>query len=40
MWIKGENPERNGVISRSDNKVPAEQEGSRAIANGVFVQNL
>jgi hypothetical protein len=36
----GENPDRNGVVSRSDNKQPAEQEGARALANGLFIELL
>jgi len=40
LWIKNENPTRNGVISRSDNKQPAEQESPRAVANGLFVELL
>jgi hypothetical protein len=41
MYIHvGENPDRNGVVSRSDNKQPAEQEGARALANGLFIELL
>lgn len=39
MWIAGENPSRNGIVSRSDNKIPEEQEGTgRQLANGLFVK--
>lgn len=38
MWIKGENPSKNGVISRADNTEPAEDEGARNIANGLFIE--
>lgn len=34
----GENPSRNGVVSRSDNKEPAEEEGARPLANGLFIE--
>lgn len=40
MWIDGENPERSGVVSRSDNKQPEETEGARALANGLFIELL
>ena len=40
MWVRGENPSRNGVVSRSDNKEPEESEGARRIANGLFVEVL
>ena len=35
--VKGANPERNGVVSRSHNTEPAEQDGPRNVANGLFV---
>lgn len=38
MWIDGENPERNGVVSRSDNK--EQSEGARKLANGLFIEVL
>ena len=38
MWVKGANPERNGVVSRSHNSEPAEQDGPRNVANGLFVE--
>jgi len=38
MWIKGENPSKNGVISRATNTEPAENEGARNIANGLFIE--
>lgn len=38
MWIAGENPERNGVVSRSDNTSPT--EGARSLANGLFIEKL
>lgn len=38
--MAGENPERDGVVSRSDNKKPAEEEGARPLANGLFVELL
>ena len=38
MWIKGENPSRNGMVSRSDNKKPEEEEGARRLANGLFIE--
>ncbi len=40
MWISGENPERNGVVSRSDNTQPEETEGARNLANGLFIEVL
>jgi hypothetical protein len=36
----GENPSRNGVVSRSDNMKPAEEEGARPLANGLFIELL
>lgn len=38
MWIQGENPDRDGVVSRSDNKSPT--EGARSLANGLFLELL
>lgn len=39
MWVNGENPSRNGIVSRSSNKEPEDQEGTgRALANGLFVK--
>jgi exopolysaccharide biosynthesis protein len=38
MWIKGENPSKNGVVSRATNTEPAENEGARNIANGLFIE--
>jgi hypothetical protein len=38
--VKGANPERNGVVSRSHNTVPADQDGPRNVANGLFVELL
>ena len=40
MWINGENPDRNGVVSRSDNKESVENEGARKVANGLFIELL
>jgi exopolysaccharide biosynthesis protein len=37
MWVKGANPERNGVVSRSHNDRPEEEDGPRHVANGLFV---
>jgi hypothetical protein len=37
MWIAGEEPERNGVVSKSDNKEPS-GGGARSIANGLFIE--
>lgn len=39
MWVSGENPDRNGVVSKSDNKEP-DGGGVRSIANGLFIQEL
>lgn len=39
MWIKGEAPDRNGVVSKSDNKEP-DGGGVRSIANGLFIEVL
>lgn len=38
MWVQGVNPDRDGVVSRSHNTVPADQDGPRNVANGLFVQ--
>lgn len=38
MWVKGANPERNGVVSRSHNNEPVEQDGPRNVANGLFFE--
>jgi exopolysaccharide biosynthesis protein len=40
MWIAGENPGRDGIVSCSDNKEPCENQGSRALANGLFIEAL
>ena len=40
MWIKGVNPDRNGVVSRSHNTEPVEQDGPRSVANGLFLELL
>lgn len=40
MWIAGENPARDGIVSCSDNKEPCENQGSRALANGLFIEVL
>lgn len=40
MWIAGENPSKNGIISRATNTEPAENEGARNIANGLFIEVL
>jgi exopolysaccharide biosynthesis protein len=37
MWVKGANPSRNGVVSRSHNDEPVEQDGPRHVANGLFI---
>ena len=37
MWVKGVNPSRNGVVSRSHNTEPVEQDGPRNVANGLFL---
>lgn len=36
MWVKGANPDRNGVVSRSHNNKPVEQDGPRNVANALF----
>ncbi len=38
LWIDGENPSKNGVVSRATNTEPAENEGARNIANGLFIE--
>jgi hypothetical protein len=39
MWVKQQAANgRNGVVSRSHNTAPAENDGPRSVANGVFVQ--
>eukprot|EP01038_Epipyxis_sp_PR26KG_P015555 gene15555-21004_t len=38
MWVKGANPDRNGVVSRSHNTEPVDQDGPRNIANGLFIE--
>jgi hypothetical protein len=39
MFVKGANPSRSGVVSRSDNKQPEDSEGTgRHLANGLFVE--
>lgn len=38
MWIKGANPERNGVVSRSHSDEPAIEDGPRQVANGLFIE--
>lgn len=38
MWVKGANPDRNGVVSRSHNTEPVEQDGPRNVANGLFFE--
>jgi hypothetical protein len=40
MWIGGENPTRDGIVSCSDNKSPCEGQGARALANGLFIEVL
>lgn len=37
MWVKGASPDRNGVVSRSHNTEPVEQDGPRHVANGLFI---
>lgn len=39
MWVRGENDERSGIVSNSDNKEEASGTG-RALANGLFVELL
>ena len=38
MWIKGERPDRGGVVSRSHSSVPDIDDTPRNVANGVFVE--
>jgi len=39
MWVKQQAANgRNGVVSRSHNTDPVENDGPRSVANGVFVQ--
>jgi exopolysaccharide biosynthesis protein len=38
MWIKGERPDRNGVVSRSHSSVPDIEDTPRNVANGVFIE--
>lgn len=38
MWVKGANPERNGVVSRSHSDEPAINDGPRSVANGLFIE--
>ena len=38
--MKGANPDRDGVVSRSHNTEPAIEDGPRNVANGLFVQIL
>lgn len=40
MWIKGERPDRNGVVSRSHSSVPDIDDTPRNVANGIFVELL
>ena len=40
MWIKGERPDRGGVVSRSHSSVPDIDDTPRNVANGVFVELL
>lgn len=40
MWIKGERPDRNGVVSRSHSSVPDIEDTPRSVANGVFIELL
>lgn len=37
MWVKGANPSRDGVVSRSHNTEPVEEDGPRHVANGLFL---
>jgi exopolysaccharide biosynthesis protein len=37
MWVKGANPARDGVVSRSHNNKPVEEDGPRNVANGLFL---
>lgn len=38
MWIKGERPDRGGVVSRSHSSVPDIEDTPRNVANGIFVE--
>ena len=38
MWVEGANPDRDGIVSRSNNK--EQTESGRSIANGLFVEYL
>jgi exopolysaccharide biosynthesis protein len=40
MWVKGASPERDGIVSRSHNTEPVEQDGPRNVANGLFFELL
>ncbi len=40
MWIKGERPDRNGVVSRSHSSVPDIEDTPRNVANGLFIEVL
>ena len=40
MWVKGERPDRNGVVSRAHNFQPDLQDSPRSIANALFIQVL
>eukprot|EP01033_Poteriospumella_lacustris_P001047 gene1048-757_t len=37
MWVKGANPSRDGIVSRSHNTEPVEQDGPRNVANALFL---
>jgi len=38
MWVKGVNPERDCIVSRSHNTRPVEEDGPRNVANGLFIE--
>ena len=40
MWVKGANTDRDGVVSRSHNTEPVEDDGPRNIANGLFIEAI
>lgn len=40
MWVKGVNPNRDGVVSRSHNTRPVEEDGARNVANALFIELL
>lgn len=40
MWIKGERPDRNGVVSRAHNFIPDVEDSPRNVANGLFIEVL